>query len=689
MIGDLNHPDLYINRELSLLAFNERVLAQSEDEANPLLERLKFLCISCTNLDEFFEVRVAAVKQRVALGSVHAGPDNLSPSETLAVVGPAAQALVARQYEVLNETMLPALAAEGIRFIRRWDWTPEQETWLREYFEQNLLPVLTPMSMDPAHPFPRILNKSLNFIVTLEGLDAFGRKGTMAVVQAPRSLPRIIQLPQDETGSGPYAFVFLSSVIHAFVVDLFPGVAVTGCYQFRITRNSDLFLDQEEVDDLLRAVEGELPGRRYGEGVRLEVVDNCPEATSHFLLSQFKLGPDDLYRVNGPVNLNRLIEVIELVDRPDLKFPAFTPGIPKALAGRSGLFSVLRKQDVLLHHPFESFKPVIDFLRLAAVDPQVLAIKQTLYRTGPQSAVVDALVKAAKNGKEVTVVIELMARFDEETNIRLATRLQEAGAHVVYGVFGYKCHAKMCLVVRREGKKLRNYMHLGTGNYHARTARLYTDYGLLTADKQLGQDVNAVFLLLTSASKVRPLRKALHAPFDLHRALIEQIENEVENARKGQPARVIAKVNSLVEPSIIRACYEASQHGVKIDLIVRGMCRLRPGVPGVSDNIRVRSIVGRFLEHTRVFYFLNGDDPLAYCSSADWMDRNFFRRVETAFPIEDPAIRERVIDELETYLKDDAQAWELGADGEYRRVKPNGGIGAAQQVLMERLGGTA
>jgi len=682
---DLRRPEYYINRELSLLAFNQRVLAQAEDPANPLLERLKFLCISSTNLDEFFEVRVAGVKQKVSLGSTQAGPDNLSPQETLTAVGVAARELVARQYQVLNEMLTPELEAENIRFIRRWDWTSEQELWLREFFEQNLLPVLSPMSLNPAHPFPRILNKSLNFIVTLKGQDAFGRPGGVAVVQAPRALPRLIQLAKDETGSGPHDYVFLSSVIHAFVADLFPGMEVTGCYQFRITRNSDLFLDQEEVEDLLRAVEGELPSRHYGDEVRLEVADNCPDDMADFLLSQFGLAREDLYQVNGPVNLNRLLQVLDLVDRPDLKFPAFTPGIPQVLADKPSIFAAISEQDILLHHPFESFKPVVDFLRQAAEDPEVLAIKQTLYRTGPDSAVVAELVKAAKRGKEVTVVIELMARFDEETNIALSAKLQDVGAHVVYGVFGYKCHAKLCLVVRREGKKLRDYVHMGTGNYHARNARLYTDYSLLSANKWLGRDVHNVFLLLTSSGKVQGLRKVLHAPFDMHSSLLKRIDTEIKNAHDGQPARFIVKMNSLVEPRIIRACYEASCAGVKIDLIVRGVCRLRPGIPGISENIRVRSIVGRFLEHTRAWYFLNGGKSVVYCSSADWMDRNFFRRVEVAFPIEETAMGQRVLDELEAYLLDDVQAWELDRDGCYQKVRPNGGIGSTQKVLLHRL----
>lgn len=681
---DLRQPELYINRELSLLEFNQRVLAQAEDPATPLLERLRFLCIASTNLDEFFEVRVAGLKQKLEAGSVQAGPDNLGPADVLRAIRARATALVSHQYHVLNEVLIPELAAADIRFVRRGAWSPAQEAWLRDYFEQALHPVLTPMGLDPAHPFPRILNKSLNFIVTLQGRDAFGRKGGVAVVQAPRALPRLILLPPGENGNGPHDFVFLSSVMHAFVDDLFPGMRVNGCHQFRVTRNSDLFLDQEEVNDLLRAVEGELPSRRYGAAVRLEVADNSPPDIAAFLLNRFELGDDDLYQVNGPVNLNRLIAVYDLVDRPELKFPAFTPSMP--LTGKAGIFSAIRKRDILLHHPFESFAPVLEFLNQAALDPQVLVIKQTLYRTGPDSAVVDALVVAARAGKEVTVVIELMARFDEETNIALANRLQEAGAHVVYGVVAHKTHAKMLLVVRREGCELRDYVHLGTGNYHSRTARLYTDYGLFSCDPKLGEDVRNVFQLLTSLGKVSRLNKMLYSPFTLHDALIEKIRREADNARAGRPARLIAKINSLVEPRIIQALYEASAAGVRIDLVVRGMCALRPGVTGVSEHIRVRSVIGRFLEHTRVYYFENGGEPEVYCASADWADRNFFRRVETAFPINAPRLRERAIAELNAYLDDDAQAWELAADGTYSRVAPrHDPPRAAQQVLLERL----
>jgi len=666
---DLKQPELYINRELSLLAFNRRVLEQAKDETTPLLERLRFLCISSSNLDEFFEIRVAGLMQKAVMASVQAGPDNMSPTEVLGQISIQAHELVDEQYRVLNDVLLPALENEGIRFVKRQEWNDEQAAWVKDYYEHELLPILSPIGLDPAHPFPRILNKSLNFIVSLKGKDAFGRTSGMAIVQAPRALPRLIKLPE-ECGSGTNDFVFLSSIIHSHVDDLFPGMKVQGCYQFRVTRNSDLFVDEEEVDDLLRAVEGELPSRRYGDEVRLEVADNCPAEVSQFLLDQFDLDEVDLYTVNGPVNLNRLMNLPDKVDRSDLTFPSFTPGLPSRLSLASNIFQAIRKGDLLLHHPFESFVPVIDFLKQAASDPKVLAIKQTLYRTGPDSAVVDALVQAARAGKEVTVVVELRARFDEEANIALANRLQEAGAHVVYGVVGYKTHAKMILVVRREEGHLRHYVHLGTGNYHARTARLYTDYGLMTSNPELGEDVHKLFLQLTSLGRSSKLSKILQSPFTLHTGMLERIEREAENARKGKPARIIAKMNAVVEQNIIRALYAASQAGVEIDLIIRGICCLRPGMPGVSENIRVRSIIGRFLEHTRVFYFHNDGKEEIFGSSADWMDRNLHSRVETCFPVEDKKIRERMVRELKYYLDDNVRAWELQSDGNYVLTSP-------------------
>ncbi len=665
---DLLAPELFINRELSLLEFNRRVLAQATDEGQPLLERLRFLCIASSNLDEFFEIRVSGLKQQVAYGATQRGPDNLSPGEQLARIAEIAHGLVDEHYRVLNEQLLPALARERIRFLKRSEWTTRQASWVRSFFNRELLPVLSPIGLDPSHPFPRILNKSLNFLVSLEGKDAFGRATAVAIVQAPRALPRIIPVPASHT-DGPNDFVMLSAIIHAHVGDLFPGMKATGCYQFRVTRNSDLFVDDEEVDDLKRALEGELSSRRFGDAVRVEVAVDCPAEMSSFLLAQFRLGEQDLYACNGPVNLTRLMAVPDLVDRPDLKYPGYVAAVPARLQRNGDIFDVLRKGDVLLHHPFESFTPVVDFVRQAAADPDVLAIRQTLYRTGSDSAIVKALVEAARAGKEVMVVVELRARFDEAANIELAEDLQEAGAHVVYGVVGHKTHAKMCLVVRREGRMLRRYVHVGTGNYHARTARQYTDFGLLTADAAFGADVHRVFQQLTAPGRAGKLKKLLQSPFTLHRGVVDLINAEAANARAGKPARIMAKMNALIEPQTIKALYEASRAGVKIDLIIRGVCALRPGIAGVSDNIVVRSIVGRFLEHSRVFYFLAGGEEQVWLSSADWMGRNFFNRVEVAFPVEDKRLRQRVIEEsLLNYLGDNTQAWLLQPDGTYRRA---------------------
>ena len=683
---NLSQPELYINRELSLLQFNRRVLEQARVESVPLLERLKFLCISSTNLDEFFEIRVAGLKQKIESGSVQAGPDSFLPPEVMSQISTEAHRLVEEQYHVLNEELIPALDKEKIRFLKRGQWNEQQESWVADYFSHELSPVLSPLGLDPAHPFPRILNKSLNFIISLKGKDAFGRSSGVAIVQAPRALPRLIRLPE-ECSDGPYDFVFLSSIIHAHVGDLFSGMEVTGCSQFRVTRNSDLFVDEEEIDDLLHAVEGELLSRRYGDGVRLEVADNCSADMEDFLLNIFHLNEDDLYRDNGPVNLNRMLAIYDLVDRPDLKYPPFSPCRPKGLAIDQNIFESIQAGDILLHHPFDSFLPVIDLLKQAAFDSRVLAIKQTLYRTGPDSAIVNALVEAARAGKEVTVVIELRARFDEEANIQLANRLQEAGAHVVYGVVGYKTHAKMLLVTRRESRKLRHYVHLGTGNYHARTARLYTDYGLLSCNPALGRDASRVFQLLTSLGKVKTLSKMLQSPFTLHKKIMEKIEREADNARAGKTARIIVKCNALIEFESIKALYKASQAGVKIDCIVRGECCLRPGVPGVSENIQVRSVIGRFLEHTRVFYFHNDGESELYLSSADWMGRNFFQRVEIAFLVEDKKLRQRILkDGLELYLSDNCEAWVLQNDGEYKRRSPVGKqrMRSAQKSLMDR-----
>ena len=683
---NLRLPDYYINRELSQLAFNVRVLHQARDTSVPLLERLKFLCISSTNLDEFFEIRVSGLKHRLEASAAPLGPDSMGSAEVLRTITEQTRTLVNEQYRVLNDELIPALRDQGIRFVRRDDWSGEQREWLERYFREEIVPVLSPTTLDPTRPIPRILNKSLNFIVSLHGRDAFGRPCHRAIVQAPRSLPRLIPLPTTLEGTGKADFVFLSSVIHAFVDQLFAGMEINGCYQFRVTRNSDLFIDDEDVDDLKHALEGELFESRYGAAVRLETAHDCSDELAAYLLQHFQLSQSDLYQVPGPVNLNRLLAVYDLVDRPDLKYPPFTPGVPKQLANTS-IFEAISKRDILLHHPFESFAPVIDFIYRAANDPDVLAIKQTLYRTTPDSPLAESLVSAAKSGKEVTVLIELRARFDEAANIALASKLQEAGAHVVYGVVGYKTHCKMALVVRREGGRLKRYVHLGTGNYHPRTARAYTDYGLLSANEALGEDVHQVFMQLTSLMRTPALTLLSQSPFNLHERLLALIRRETRNASAGKPARIIAKINALVEPEVIRALYEASNAGVRIDLIVRGMCCLRPGVPGVSENIRVRSIVGRFLEHSRCYCFHNGGRDEIYCASADWMDRNFFRRIELMFPIRDESMRTRIMADLAVYLADNVQAWELLADGRYERIAraPGSEANAAQLTLLRQL----
>ncbi len=675
---NLDSPGYYLNRELSFLEFNQRVLEQAKDPDIPVLERVKFLCISCANLDEFFEIRVASLKELVEATAVQPGPDGMTIPQQLAAIGARAAKLLDEQYALLNEVLLPELSAHGITFVTPQTWSLTQAEWLAAYFIREVEPVLSPLALDPARPFPKILNKSLNFAIVVEGEDGFGRNSGLAVVQTPRSLPRLIQLP---TELGSRSFVFLGTIVEAFISHLFPGMHVRGCYQFRVTRNSDLFVEQEEVDDLLRAIEGELASRSFGDAVRLEVAHDCPEEIVGYLRDQFDLTPSDLYRVHGPVNLNRLMALYDLVDVAALKYPPFLPSLPQRLKGAGDVFGAIRAADLLLHHPFQAFSPVADFVRQAAADPQVLAIKQTLYRAGSDSTIVDALAEAAQAGKDVTVIIELRARFDEENNIDIATKLQESGAHVMYGVVGFKTHAKLIMVVRREDDGLRRYCHLGTGNYHSRTARLYTDYGLLTADPDIGADIHEIFLQLTGLTRVPRLRKLLHAPFSLHRALLAKIEREAAHARAGKPARIIAKLNALTELGVIQALYRASQAGVQIDLIVRGVCCLRPGIAGVSERIRVRSIIGRFLEHSRVYCFENGGAREMYCGSADWMDRNLFRRVEIAFPLEAAELQSRVAGEIDLYLADDTQAWQLDADGQYSRVNGSSGTCAQTRLL--------
>ncbi|MCK9367598.1 MAG: polyphosphate kinase 1 [Metallibacterium scheffleri] len=687
-LNDLSRNELYLNRELAALEFNFRVLAQARDPRMPLLERMRFMCISSSNLDEFFEVRVAVLRQHISYGDARPGPDGLPPGEVLARIRERALALVGEQYRVWAEELQPALAAEGVRFLTRDRWSARQKRWLQGYFRNEILPVLSPLGLDPAHPFPRILNKSLNIAVVLEGRDAFGRAGHMALVRAPRSLPRLIRLPA-QVSDAPCEFVFLAGLLQQFAAEMFPGFTVQGSYQFRVTRNSELTVEEEEVENLANALTAELIERGFARPVRLEVAENCPKPITDLLMANFELTEQDVYRCAGPVNLSRVVSIFDQVDRADLKFRPFTPRLSPSLAQGANVFEVIGKRDVLLHHPYESFQSVMEMLRQAATDPDVLAIKQTLYRVGSDSPLVEHLVEAARAGKDVTVVVELRARFDEEANIRLANRLQSAGVQVVYGVVGYKTHAKMLLVVRREGRKLRRYVHLATGNYHQITSRLYTDIGLMTAQAEIGEDVHKVFQQLSGLGPTIKLTRLLQSPFTLYKGLMQRIEREITHAGAGKPARIIARMNALNEPSVVEALYRASAAGVEIDLIVRGACTLRPGLPGISERIRVRSVVGRFLEHSRVYWFANDGAPELFCSSADWMERNLMQRIEVCFPILDATLAQRVYDEtLANYLSDNAQAWILQPDGHYERVaRGDGPSHSAQRTLLAKLTG--
>ena len=668
-----------------MLRFQRRVLAQAADERVPLLERLRFLCIVSSNLDEFFEIRVAGLKEQIHLGSGQLTIDGLSAGDLLEKISHEVRGIINEQYALLNGRILPALEKESILFLRRGLWTEAQGAWIEQYFQKEVSPVLTPIGLDPAHPFPRVLNKSLNFAIELKGRDAFGRDAGFAIVQAPRALPRIIRIPH-HLCEHRNTFVFLSSVLHAHVGGLFPGMEVLGCHQFRITRNSDLFVDEEEVKDLRATLKGELQQRHYGDAVRVEIADTCPQEIQDLLLQFFKLRHVDLYATPGIVNLVRLMQVPDLVDRPDLLYPTFLSGLPKQLQGKRDVFHAIRASDILLHHPFQSFQPVIELLRAAADDPDVLAVKMTVYRTGMDSVLMEHLVRVAQRGTEVTVVLELMARFDEEANISWANKLEQVGAHVVYGVFGYKTHAKLLMLVRREAGELKRYVHLGTGNYHQKTTRLYTDFGLMTCNEEIGQDVAEIFKQLTGLGTALQLNHLWQAPFTLQKNVLSSIRHEGEIAAAGGKGRIIAKMNALLEPEVIEALYLASRQGVRIDLIVRGPCALRPGVPGLSENIRVRSVVGRFLEHHRIYYFYADGAHRLYLASADWMERNFFRRIEVAFPVLDSKLKRRVLREgLRPYLRDNAQAWELAQDGHYRRRHGRGRHFSAQQWLLEEL----
>ena len=685
-------PSSYINRDLSLLQFHLRVLAQAADPRHPLLERLFFLMIFSSNIDEFFEIRVAGIMQKLSLGDVSTSVHGMRPSEILNEISAVTHDAIAEQYRILNEDILPALALEDIRYLKRDELNAEQSAWMKRYFTEQVSPVLTPISIDPAHPFPRLVNKSLNFIATLEGKDAFGRDINLAIVPAPRSLPRVIRLPDELTG-GKEHHVMLSAIIHEHIGELFPGMSVTGCHQFRLTRNADLDL-ADDVDDIAKALEGELENRRFGDKVRLEVTTECPTPISDYLLNEFELHDNQLYRVNGPVNLTRLLFDFNI---PALRYQPFTHVIPKPfrrevdkLDKATSMFAAMRKGDVLAHHPFHAFSPIINLLWQAASDPKVLAIKQTLYRSGTNSEIVKALAAAARNGKEVTAVIEIRARFDEASNIAVANYLQEAGAVVVYGIVGYKTHAKLMLIVRREDEKMRRYVHLGTGNYHAANAKVYTDYGLFSADPDISEDVHKIFQELTGMGKPANLKKLLHAPFTLHDKLMEFIDDEIAHVKAGRRAHIIIKVNALTERRLIDKLYDASQAGVKIELILRSMCCLRPQVKGLSENITVRSVIGRFLEHTRVYYFHNNGDERLYCASADWMDRNLFHRVEVAFPIEDKRLAKQVYEDgLINYLKDNTQAWTLSGDGSWQQNQPAAGEAPhiAQEYLLKVING--
>ncbi|WP_180127468.1 MULTISPECIES: polyphosphate kinase 1 [unclassified Acinetobacter] len=661
--------ETYYNRELSLLDFNRRVLAQALDSSLPLLERLNFLIIFSRNLDEFFEIRIAGLMKQRDLNAIARTPDAIPTEVVLDELSQVIHDTVAEQYQTLNHAVLPALQSEGIRFIQFKDILEKHRAWISHYFSKEVQPVLTPISLDPSHPFPRLVNKSLNFIVSLEGKDAFGRAIEMAIVPAPRSLPRLIKMPAEVEGSAETQ-IFLTAIIQQHINDLFPGMKATGCYAFRVTRNADLVL-AEDVDDLAVALKDELSSRRFGRAVRLEIEDDCPQSIIDYLLDEFDLSEQELYRIDGPINLSRLSTSF---NRPELKYPFYTPIIPKVFRKQTAIFDVLKTQDVLLHHPFDSFQPVINLLREAAKDPQVLAIKQTLYRSGPDSDIVQVLAEAARNGKEVTAVIELRARFDEESNITVANILQEAGAVVVYGIVGYKTHAKMILIVRRENNQLLRYAHLGTGNYHAGNARMYTDYGLMTTHPDICEDVHRMFQELTGMGKMAKLKALLHAPFTLHTELLKLIEQEIVAAQAGKYARIIVKVNALTEPQLIAALYRASQAGVSVDLIIRSICCLIPQVKGMSENIHVRSIVGRFLEHTRVYYFEHAGEKRLYCASADWMGRNLFSRVETCFPILESRLKKRIMkDCLLNYLEDNQNAWEMQSNGQWEKVAVEAG----------------
>ena len=667
----------FINRELSWLEFNRRVLEEAQDPSQPLIERVKFLCIFSSNLDEFFEIRVAGIKQQIESETSDVGPDGLSPTETFNQIQRLAHELVAIEYELWNKELVPELAKNGIRIRELSQLNAKRAAWARKYFQEEVFPMLTPLAVDASHPFPDLLNKSHNLLV--QAKTQRGGEPLLAIVQVPRVVPRLILMPRGKGDDEPWEYIYLASLIKQHIAELFPGLILGDVHAFRVTRNSDLYIDDEEAENLLRTIEQELRRSSRGDAVRLEVEADCPKEFVELLLEFFDLTDADVYKLNGPLSMTHLTPLISNDAFANLKDRPFQPGRDPALPPHADMFEVMRRQDVLLHHPYDSFDPIVDLVEEAASDPQVLAMKITLYRTSGDSPIVEALIEAANAGKQVTAILELRARFDEAANIQWARRLEEAGAHVIYGVVGLKTHCKALLIVRRDADQLRRYVHLGTGNYHQRTARIYTDFGLLSSNPELTEEVATVFNTLTGLAGYPGLKKLMVAPFDMKKRLIGLIERERDNARAGKPARIIAKLNSLVDEEIIEKLYEASSAEVTIDLIVRGICCLRPKVPGLSEYIRVVSIVGRFLEHSRIYYFENAGQPEVFLSSADWMPRNFLRRVEVAFPIETPALRDQVINEvLPRFLNDRVKARELQPDGSYRRLKPEGLEGRSQ-----------
>lgn len=673
-----------LDRDLSILAFNERVLDWAHRPEVPVLERLRYLCIVSSNLDEFFEVRA----EPHVMGSLQEIKSGQYTNNSLQAIADKTNAMVARQYALYNDDLLPTLQRQGYRLLSHGERNAEQRRWVRSFFQREVQPLLVPVGLDPAHPFPKVANKSLNFIVQLSGKDAFGRANEIAIVKVPRVLPRVIALP-DRVCEGTKAFVLLSSVIRAHLAELFPGREVGQFSQFRVTRHSDLAVDEDEIANLRMALRQGLQHRNYGQAVRLEVSSNCAPRLAEFLRKEFRLPEASVFRVNGPVNLVRLMQLIDLVPAPELLFPSFKASFPVQLPQHGSVFNRLKEGDVVIHQPFETFDGVLAFLREAVMDPNVLAIKQTIYRAGSDTTMMDLLREAVRRGKEVTAVVELKARFDEEANINWAEQLEAIGAQVVYGIVGLKTHAKMLLVTRREGRVLRRYGHLSTGNYNRRTAALYTDISYLTADPEITSDMDQLFGHLASQSRLPKMKRLLVAPFHLHAQMMTLIEAVGNAAARGAPGRIVIKMNALTDIPLVQALLAAGQKGAKIDLIVRGACVLPAAVAGVSDNIRVRSVIGRFLEHSRVFYFCADQVESLYLSSADWMSRNMTRRIELAWPVTDPLLRQRIIDEcLIAYLHDGRDAWDLASDGQYHRVGLTAPWPGAQQALMQRYDAT-